>query len=173
VPEVTTQPPPPAPAAAPTPPEPKPATPEPRPAPAEPAPVVAPPVAAPPASPAPAPSARAEESAETAVQTLLGRYRNAIEARDIGALKRIWPALSGRQEEALVSEFQHARAITVGLGTPEIRSTGTGATVSCRRNYAITTADGQMLRTVTTMIMTLARRDGAWSIETIRHEAAR
>jgi hypothetical protein len=40
------------------------------------------------------------------------------------ALKRIWPALSGRQEEALVSEFQHARAITVGLGTPEIRSTG-------------------------------------------------
>jgi len=117
--------------------------------------------------------ARAEESAETAVQTLLARYRNALEARDIGALKRIWPALSGRQEEALVSEFQHARAITVGLGTPEIRSTGTGATVSCRRNYAITTADGQMLRTVTTMIMTLARRDGAWSIETIRHEAAR
>jgi hypothetical protein len=139
----------------------------------EPAPVVAPPVAAPPAAPPPAPSARAEESAEAAVQTLLARYRTAIETRDIGALKRIWPALSGRQEEALVSEFQHARAITVGLGTPDIRPTGTGATVSCRRNYAVTTADGQTLRTVTTMIMTLARHEGTWSIETIRHEAAR
>jgi len=171
--DVNTPPAPPPPAAAPAPPEPKPPTPEPKVAAPEPAAVVAPPVVAPPPSPMAAAPARAEESAETAVQTLLARYRNALEARDIGALKRIWPALSGRQEEALVSEFQHARAITVGLGTPEIRSTGTGATVSCRRNYAITTADGQMLRTVTTMIMTLARRDGAWSIETIRHEAAR
>jgi hypothetical protein len=171
--DVSTPPAQPPPAAVPAPPEPKPAPPEPRLAPVEAAPVVAPPVAAPPAAPAPAPSARAEESAEAAVQTLLTRYRTAIEARDIGALKRIWPALSGRQEEALVSEFQHARAITVGLGTPEIRTTGAGATVSCRRNYAVTTADGQTLRTVTTMIMTLARHDGAWSIETIRHEAAR
>jgi hypothetical protein len=104
---------------------------------------------------------------------VLARYRAAIEARDIGALKRIWPSLSGRQEEALVGEFQHARGIAVGLGTPDIRPTTTGATVSCRRNYAVTTADGQTLRTVTTMIMTLVRRDGAWSIETIRHEAAR
>jgi hypothetical protein len=72
-----------------------------------------------------------------------------------------------------VTEFQHARSITVGFGPPDIRPTGTGATVSCRRSYAVTTADGQTLRTVTTMVMTLARRDGAWSIETIRHEAAR
>jgi len=176
--DVGTQPAPPPPAAVTTQPEPKPASPEPRPAPAEPAPavappVVAPPVSAPPASPAPAPSARAEESTDAAVQTLLARYRTAIEARDIGALKRIWPTLSGRQEEALVTEFQHARSITVGVGPPDIRPTGTGATVSCRRNYAVTTADGQTLRTVTTMVMTLARRDGAWSIETIRHEAAR
>jgi serine/threonine-protein kinase len=186
--DLGTQPAPPPLAAVTTQPEPKPASPEPRPAPAEPAPavappvvappvvappVVAPPVSAPPASPAPAPSARAEESTDAAVQTLLARYRTAIEARDIGALKRIWPALSGRQEEALVTEFQHARSITVGFGPPDIRPTGTGATVSCRRNYAVTTADGQTLRTVTTMVMTLARRDGAWSIDTIRHEAAR
>jgi serine/threonine protein kinase len=171
--EVGTQPVPPPPAAVTAPPEPKPASPEPRPAAAEPAPVVAPPVSAPPPSPAPAPSARGEESADAAVQTLLARYRTAIEARDIGALKRIWPALSGRQEEALVTEFQHARVITVGFGPPDIRPTSTGATVSCRRTYAVTTADGQILRTVTTMVMTLARHDGAWSIETIRHEAAR
>ena len=45
--------------------------------------------------------------------------------------------------------------------------------MTCRRNYAVTTADGQTLETATRMIMTLARRDGVWSIETIRHEVAR
>lgn len=150
----------------------KPATPEPKPAPAEPPPVVAPPAPAPPPPQQPPPSARSEESTDAAVQSLLTRYRGALEARDIGALKRIWPALSGRQEEALLSEFQHARAITVGFDALDIRPTSGGATVSCRRTYAVTTADGKTLRTVTTMIMTLARHDAAWSIESIRHQAA-
>ena len=88
-------------------------------------------------------------------------------------MKRIWPALSGRQEDALRDEFEHARAIDVGLDAVQIRSTNAGATVTCRRNYAVTTGDGQTLKTTTTMVMTLARHDGAWSIENIRHEAVR
>lgn len=108
-----------------------------------------------------------------AVQGLLARYRAALESRDIGALKEIWPALSGRQEEALRSEFEHSRAIAVGLDAVDIRPTSSGATVTCRRSYAVTTADGQTLRTATTMFMTLARRDGAWRIDTIHHEVAR
>jgi len=155
------------------------APPEPRATPIEPPPVVAPPVVAPPVSPPPPPPAaaspapRAEENPVAAVQAVLARYRAALEARDIGALKRIWPALSGRQEDALRNEFEHARAIVVGLDGVDIRPTITGATVTCRRTYAVTTADGQTLRTATTMSMTLAGRDGAWSIETIRHEVAR
>jgi hypothetical protein len=130
--------------------------------------VAAPPVPAPPPAPG-----RSEESTEAVAQSLLSRYRSALEARDIGALKRIWPALSGRQEEALLSEFQHARAIAVGFEGLDVRPTGSGATVSCRRNYTVTTADGKTLKTITTMTMTVARHDGAWSIDTIRHEAAR
>jgi len=138
-----------------------------------PRPAVTPPAAAatpPPAAPAPA---RAEETPEAAIQGVLARYRSALEARDIGALKRVWPALSGRQEEAIANEFQHARAIAASLDGVEIRTTGNGATVTCRRNYAVTTGDGQTLKTTTTMIMTLARRDGGWNIETIRHEVIR
>ncbi len=138
-----------------------------------PRPVVTPPAATatpPPAAPAPA---RAEETPEAAVQGVLARYRSALEARDIGALKRVWPALSGRQEEAIANEFQHARTIAASLDGVEIRTTGNGATVTCRRNYAVTTGDGQTLKTTTTMIMTLARRDGGWNIETIRHEVIR
>jgi eukaryotic-like serine/threonine-protein kinase len=140
---------------------------------APPRPAVTPPAAAatpPPAAPAPA---RAEETPEAAIQGVLARYRGALEARDISALKRVWPALSGRQEEAIANEFQHARAIAASLDGVEIRTTGNGATVTCRRNYMVTTGDGQTLKTTTTMIMTLARRDGGWNIETIRHEVIR
>jgi hypothetical protein len=101
------------------------------------------------------------------------RYRAALESRDIGALKRIWPALGGRQEDAIRNEFEHARAIVVGLDGVDVRPTSGGATVTCRRTYAVTTTDGQTLKTATTMFLTLAHRDGAWNIETIRHEGAR
>jgi len=151
-----------------------PPVPVPRPAPIEVAPVTAPPTVAPAPPPQPAPpAARAEENPQAAVQAVLARYRAALESRDINALKRIWPALSGRQEDAIRNEFEHSRAITVGLEGVDIRPAGNGATVTCRRSYAVTTADGQTLRTATTMVMTLAHRDSAWTIETIRHEAAR
>jgi eukaryotic-like serine/threonine-protein kinase len=138
-----------------------------------PRPAVTPPAATATPPPAAPPPARAEESPEAAIQGVLARYRSALEARDIGALKRVWPTLSGRQEDAIANEFQHARAIAASLDGVDIRTTGSGATVTCRRNYAVTTGDGQTLKTTTTMIMTLARRDGGWNIETIRHEVIR
>jgi hypothetical protein len=152
-----------------------PSPPEPKATPPESPLLVVPPAVSPPPSPPPAatPAPRSEENPAAAVQAVLARYRAALESRDIGALKRIWPALSGRQEEAIKNEFEHSRAIVVGLDGVDISSTGSGATVTCRRNYAVTTADGQTLRTATTMFMTLSRRDGAWSIDAIRHEAAR
>jgi eukaryotic-like serine/threonine-protein kinase len=148
---------------------------EPAPAPVAPLRPTTPPPAPTPATPPPAatPPARAEESPEIAVQAVLTRYRAALEARDIGALKRIWPALAGRQEDAISNEFQHARAIAVSLDGVDIRPAGNGATVTCRRHYSVTTGDGQTLKTTTTMIMTLARRDGGWSIDSIRHEVIR
>jgi serine/threonine protein kinase len=154
-----------------------PPAPEAKPTPIEPPPVTAPVVS--PAPPAPAPAApppsaaRTEENPQTAIQAVLARYRAALESRDINALKRIWPGLSGRQEDAIRNEFEHSRAIAVGLEGVDIRPAGTGATVTCRRNYAVTTGDGQILRTATTMVMTLVHRESAWNIEAIRHEVAR
>ncbi|MCU1381599.1 MAG: protein kinase [Acidobacteria bacterium] len=149
------------------------AAPETKIAPPEPPPSPAPSIAAAPPAPAPPTSARVEENGTAAVQAVLARYRAALESRDLGALKRVWPALSGRQEEAIRSEFEHSQAIAVALDGIDIRSTGAGASVTCRRSYVVTTGDGQTLRTATRMFMTLTRRDGAWSIDAIRHEMAR
>lgn len=100
----------------------------------------------------------------------MSRYQAALEARDIDALKRIWPTLAGRQEDAIRSEFQHARSIDVTVEGIGVKLSGANAVVTGRRDYRVTTVDGKTLRTATRMTITLARHDGAWTIETIRHE---
>jgi hypothetical protein len=152
---------------------------EPRPAPAVPPATAPAPVAAPPPPPAPTaapaappPPAPVDNSA-AAVQELVARYKSALEARDLGALKQIWPALGGRQETAMKAEFDNARAIAVTLQGVSVSIAGTTATVTCRRDYVVTTSDRKTLNSATRMTMTLERKNGAWTIDTIRHEAAR
>ncbi len=151
------------------------------PPPAVPPPVVpvAPPVVAapPPAAPSPAPSASdaatAPENPSDAVRAVLTRYQLALESRDIDALKRIWPGLAGRQEEAIKTEFDRARGIAVRLDGVNVKIAGTVAAVTCRRDYAVTTGDGQTLKTATEMQMTLSRRNGGWTIDAVRHQVVR
>jgi len=96
-----------------------------------------------------------------------------LESRDLAALKQIWPALVGRQEAAIKTEFDNARSIAVDLDNVNVRVANTAATVTCRRNYVVTTAQGQTLRTASRMTMTLERRNGSWVIDAIRHEVDR
>jgi tRNA A-37 threonylcarbamoyl transferase component Bud32 len=136
--------------------------------------VAAPPPAAPAASPPSVSDApTAAENPSDAVRTVLTRYQLALESRDIDALKRIWPGLSGRQEEAIKAEFDRARGIAVRLDGVNVKITGSVAAVTCRRDYAVTTGDGQTLKTATEMLMTLSRRNGAWSIDAVRHQVVR
>jgi serine/threonine protein kinase len=138
-------------------------------------PVVAAPPPAAPASPAPPVNepAAAPENPSDAVRAVLTRYQLALESRDIDALKRIWPGLAGRQEEAIKAEFDRARGIAVRLDGVNVKITGSVAAVTCRRDYAVTTGDGQTLRTATEMLMTLSRRNGVWTIDAIRHQVLR
>jgi hypothetical protein len=107
------------------------------------------------------------------IHATLTRYANALEARDLGALRRIWPSLSGRQEEAIRNEFQNARAIAVELADIDVKIVGRAATATCRRRYTVTTAQGQTLNTVGRMIVALSRQADVWTIDNIRYEATR
>jgi len=146
---------------------------EPRPAPAAPPAAAPAPVAAPPPPPAPTPAPAPVDNSAAAVQDLIARYKSALEARDLGALKQIWPALGGRQETAMKAEFDNARAIAVTLQGVNVSIAGNTATVTCRRDYVVTTSDRKTLNSATRMTMTLERKNGAWAIDNIRHEAAR
>jgi hypothetical protein len=138
-----------------------------------------PPPPAPPApsAPAQAPAPQAEPPrtppAEEAIRDVLDRYKSALEARSLEALKRLWPTLSGAQQAAIQNEFSHASRIDVDILDPRIAVSGSSATVAFIRRYELVTVDGQRLNNDTRATMTLQRANGGWVIEAIRFDAPR
>jgi serine/threonine-protein kinase len=131
--------------------------------------------------PAPAPAPPKPESVpvrpsspvkpETAVSAVLERYTNALEQRDLGALKAVWPSLSGAQQAAIEAEFSNARSISVQFVNPKIEISGATATVTGTRRYGMQTRDGQQLRTETMTTLVLRQAGNGWQIESVRHQA--
>jgi hypothetical protein len=122
----------------------------------------------------PAPAQPDPIPADVGVRDLVRRYGQALEARSIDALKRIWPSLSGAQEDALRKEFSYARQINVQAGNVEITATpGNTASAVFLRRYELVTVDGQRLLTNSRTFITARRSGEAWVIEKVRFEAVR
>jgi serine/threonine-protein kinase len=126
-----------------------------------------PPVSPPPEAPPPVPNA------EAGVAELLARYKSALEARDLDALKRVWPGLTGNAQNAIRDEFRHASQIGVEILDPRTSVTGATGTISFLRRYELVTVEGQRLRTDTRTTMEVRRSGSTWVIERIRFEPAR
>jgi serine/threonine-protein kinase len=166
------------------PPEPAPAAPPKTSAPALPTtekPVQLPSGAAPRIPPTPAPrqaeppitAAEGASSPENAVRELVRRYQQAMEARSLDAIRRLWPGLSGVQEDALRREFQQARRIEIEVDDPRITLTGATGTVVFIRRYHITTVDGQRLDRNSRTTMSVRRAGTDWLIDRVNFEAIR
>ena len=110
---------------------------------------------------------------EAGITELLTRYRSALEARDLDALKRVWPGLAGAAQTALREEFRHASHITVEIVNPRTSVTGAAGTVSFIRRYELLTVEGQRLRTETRTTMQVRQTGAAWVIDGIRFEPIR
>ena len=162
-------------------------TPSPQPPPTVPraeGPVELPPAPAPRAPVTPPPAPRIEKpitaaegarspGAEEAIRELVRRYAQALEARNIDSLKRIWPSLQGAQEEAVRREFMHARQIDVDVDDTNVNVSGTNGTVTFMRRYRLSTVDGQRLDTNSRTTMSVRRAGNEWVIDRVRFEAMR
>jgi hypothetical protein len=112
-------------------------------------------------------------SPEEGITQLLTSYKSALEGKNLEALKRLWPNLSGGPADALRNEFQHASRINVDIVDPRISATnGTGA-VTFRRRYELLTVDGQRLRSETRTTIDVRRTPGGWIIESVRFSPVR
>jgi hypothetical protein len=128
---------------------------------------------APAATPAPQRDAAPLAAAEDGLRDLLRRYEQALEARNIEALKRLWPTLQGAQEDAIRREFMHARRIAVGIENTDIKVSGQAATVTFVRRYQLSTVDGQNLLTNSRTTLSARHAGNEWVIERVRFEALR
>jgi hypothetical protein len=130
--------------------------------------------------PAPAPAAAPGPTAEAlaaardaAIGDVLGRYKTALESRNLEALRRLWPGLTASAQEALRIEFQRASRISVDIVDPRITSTSDTATVTFIRRYEVLTVEGQRLQSESHATMDLRRNGASWIIERIRFDLRR
>jgi serine/threonine-protein kinase len=116
---------------------------------------------------------QASPGAEEAIRELVRRYAQALESRNVDALKRVWPSLQGAQEEAVRKEFAHARRIDVEIDDTTVNVSGTSGTVTFVRRYRLSTVDGQRLDTNSRTTMSVRRAGTDWVIDRVRFEASR
>jgi hypothetical protein len=109
-----------------------------------------------------------------AVRELLAQYKAALEARSMDALRRVWPSLSGREQDAIRDQFRQARQITVDIIDPQISLSGGTGTVTFIRRYEVVTVEGlRPPRVESRTTMDIRRNGGDWLIERIRFGSAR
>ena len=127
-----------------------------------PAPIATPPPAAQPAPP--------QAPSDAGVRAALAQYTAALEARDLGAMKRVWPSLSGDLEKGIRDDFENARDIDVEIANERIEMGEDSATVTCLRRYRMQTRDGHRLATENRTIITLHKTGRSWIIQSMRFE---
>lgn len=127
-----------------------------------------PPRAEPPAAVRPEPAPEADP--RDAIRTVVNQFVSALEARNIGALKTLWPSLPAAQERAIRSEFANARSLQVRLVDLRIEVDGATAAVTAMREYQILTADSHRLATTSRMTMRLRRTGEAWMIDGVTYQ---
>jgi hypothetical protein len=111
--------------------------------------------------------------AEDAIRELLVHYKAALEAKNLDALRRIYPNLGGAAAEAIRKNFQQASSINVDIIDPRVTVEGSAGTATFRRRYEVVTVDGQRLSTETLTTMSVRRSGNTWVIESIRFSPLR
>jgi eukaryotic-like serine/threonine-protein kinase len=131
-----------------------------------------PPVVRMPPSPSTVPADNSK-ALEEGVRDLITRYEQALEARSVEGLRRLWPSMPSSQEDAIRQNFTHARRIDVEISDIDISVSGQTAIATFLRRYQVFTDDNQRLLTNSRTTLNARRTGGDWVIERVRFEAAK
>jgi serine/threonine protein kinase len=129
--------------------------------------VVAAPVVAPPKQEAPPPSAPAAPSTAGIASTVQA-YARAIESRDIGTLRRVYPGLTSEQQRNCEQFFKIARSINVTLRLANVESSGSSAEGRLEGSYEFVTNEGRTERQSVAWAVTFRHDGSAWRLVSAR-----
>lgn len=114
-----------------------------------------------------------DAAANDGIQEVLAGYAAAIERSDMGALKRLWPTMTGAQVLAQREEFARGRTVRVELLDPKIDVRDDRALVTARRRSVVMTSSGTTTRGLSMTTLRLRQISGRWAIEDVRHQTDR
>ncbi|HJQ55090.1 MAG TPA: serine/threonine-protein kinase [Gemmatimonadaceae bacterium] len=113
-------------------------------------------VAPPPAPPSPA--------TRDDIAPIVEAYARAIESRDIGAIRRVYPGLTSTQQQRWETFFQSARSINVTLRIASFDGSPTGAEARLAGSYEFVNADGRTERQPDTITASFRKEGGNWRL---------
>ena len=129
---------------------------------AKPPPVV---TTAPPVQPTPLPPA-SNPSAEIAA--VVTQYAKAIESRDVGELKRLYPGMSSAQESAFEDFFRSVRSLRAAFSVSNLQVDGTSAEARLSGTYDFVTPNGRNEHQPLTLQAVLRKEGSGWRFVSIR-----
>jgi hypothetical protein len=124
-----------------------------------------------PSAPASAPSASSAAPAPATaadVAPVIEAYARAIESRDLGAVRRVYPGISGDQQRGFAQFFESARRIDVTFRVTNVEGTSTTAEARVSGAYQYERADGRTERQPVSFLASLRREGGSWRLVSVR-----
>ncbi len=104
-------------------------------------------------------------SAGEVAEATLDELRRAIEAEDVGAVRRVWPGLSGAQVRNFETSFRLMRDLKVNFDVRSIDGSADRFTVTVRTRYDYFNESSRREETQTfRQVLVLARQDGRWVV---------
>jgi hypothetical protein len=129
-------------------------------------PVVTAPVNPPPKQETPTPAPAAPSAADIA--PTVQAYARAIESRDIGAIRRVYPGLTSSQQQGFEQFFQAARSINVTFRLANLEASGASADARLVGTYEYVTTAGKTVREPVSFAATLRHDGNGWRLASVR-----
>jgi eukaryotic-like serine/threonine-protein kinase len=111
---------------------------------------------------------QANTNATADIAAAVADYARAIEARDIAALRRVYPGMTPSQQSAFEDFFRSVRTLRAGFTTSNLQVDGNTAEARLSGTYDFVTGTGQTEHQPLTLQATLKREASGWRFVSIR-----
>jgi eukaryotic-like serine/threonine-protein kinase len=95
-------------------------------------------------------------------------YARAIESRDIGAIRRVYPGLTSNQQQGFEQFFQAARSINVTFRVTNVELSGASADARLVGSYEYVTTAGKAERQPVSFAASLRHEGNGWRLVSVR-----
>jgi len=95
-------------------------------------------------------------------------YARAIESKDMGAIRRVYPGLTSDQQHGFEQFFQSARNINVTFRVTNVEANGSSADARLVGTYEYVTSTGQSQKQPVSFAATLRHDGGQWRLVSVR-----